>query len=57
MSKGGGASGVVERLSGDVHLTESVYAVVSRSQFPHKSVNLSVIITSMKNLLSDLFGN
>ena len=29
----------------------------SKSQFPHKSVNLSFIITSMKNKFTDLCGN
>ena len=28
-----------------------------RSQFPHKSVNLSFIITNIKNKLTDLCGN
>ena len=28
-----------------------------KSQFPHRSVNLSIIVTNMKNKLSDLCGS
>ena len=37
-------------------LTESVYHVVLKIQFLHKSVNRSFIITKLKNTSSDLCG-
>ena len=40
-----------------MYLTHSVYTVVLQSQFPHKSVNLSFLITHVKNDLTDLCGN
>ena len=45
------------RQSLEVCLTESVYKVVCNNQFPHKSVNLSFIITDIKNRLTDLYRN
>ena len=41
----------------EVYLTESVYEVIFKSPFPHKSVNSSFIITNMNNQLTDLCGN
>ena len=36
---------------------KSVNEFVFKCQFPHKSVNLSFIITNIKNKLTDLCGN
>ena len=38
-------------------LTESFVNSFSKSQFPHKSVNLSFITAYIKNKLTDLCGN
>ena len=37
-----------------VHLTESVHKVVLKGQFLHKFVNLSFIVTDIKNQSKDL---
>ena len=39
------------------HLTESVYQVGCKSQFPHKSVNLIFMLVITKNKLTDLWGS
>ena len=40
-----------------LHLNESVFKSFGKSQFPHKSVNLSFILVIVKNELTDLWGS
>jgi hypothetical protein len=53
-AEGGKVEGRVAQVVGD-YLTES--ADQRKSQSPHKTVNLSFIITNIKNKLTDLCGD
>ena len=63
--RGKGCGGAIEqldlpeRLPGVVrlHLTEGAYRIVLQKSVSNKSVNLSLIITNLKDKLWDLCGN
>ena len=55
---GAGVTRVGERGGGRRFISQKVFQKsFCKSQFPHKSVNLSFIITDTKNKLTNLYGN